>query len=71
MFQCNVCGQDDADIRIRTDQGCYGPVDIQTCRTCHEKEMNNIRAENRRFGFKEKTKKWDKLTTKGLYSEVR
>ncbi len=65
---CSICKRD-AECRMHTTNGAYGPVDVQTCRACHEKEIASVRAEAKRFGFKlTLPKKWDKLTTQGCYS---
>jgi len=72
---CYGCGRPPTDvleIRIRTDGGFYGPVDVPTCRECHEQERAAVRAESRRTGFKLRIPPaWDKLTARGAYSEVR
>ena len=68
---CSVCGQSADDIRVRIDDGCYGPVDVHTCRGCHEKDAASRRAESKRLGFRLKVKRWESLTTKGAYSQVR
>jgi formylmethanofuran dehydrogenase subunit B len=67
---CSVCGQLAQDVRIRTDQGAFGPVDVQTCRACHDAEVKAVRAEERRLGIPLKMKQWASLTTEGAYSEV-
>lgn len=68
---CSVCKIIHDDIRMRIDEGCYGPVDIQTCQECHEKEMAKIRAESKRLHMRLKTQKWEQLTNKGAFCEIR
>lgn len=70
MPVCSVCKRE-ADCRIRTDSGAFGPVDVQTCEPCHAKEIASVRAESRRFGFRlTLPKPWAKLTARGAYSVV-
>lgn len=71
MAKCSVCNTEAADIRIRTDDGAYGPIDVQTCRPCHEMELADRRAEIRRLGFRLPLPRWDSLSTDGFYSSVR
>jgi len=69
---CSVCGEQHDDIRIRTDKGAWGPVDVQTCQACHEREIESVRAEAKRFRMRLAIPKpWAKLTTQGAFSEVR
>ena len=69
MAICSICEQN-ADCRMFADIGAFGPEDVQTCKTCHDKEVKKARAEAKRFGFRTKIKTWDKLTKNGCYSEV-
>lgn len=67
---CSVCKQE-RDCRMRVDSGAYGPVDVQTCRECHEKDQADVRAESKRLGFRLKLQRWEKLTTDGTFSSCR
>ncbi len=68
-MQCSVCKLE-AECRIRTDNGGYGPVDVQTCQICHERELAEVRKECKRLGGRPWVKAWSKLTTQGAYSKV-
>lgn len=71
MPVCSACKKE-AECRMSTEEGAYGPWDTQTCKECHEANIARARAENKRFGMRCKLPKaWEKLTAQGLYSEVR
>jgi hypothetical protein len=69
--QCDKC-QNVTEVRIRTDKGAWGPVDVQTCRACHEAEIASVKAEAKRFHIRLTIPKaWDKLTTSGAFRDAR
>lgn len=71
MPVCEKCKRE-AECRIRTDNGAFGPVDVQTCEPCHAAEIASVKAEAKRFKMRlTLPKPWAKLTTRGAYSEVR
>lgn len=68
---CSVCKRE-ADCRIRTDSGAFGPVDVQTCEPCHAKEIASVKAEAKRFKMRLRIPKpWSLLTARGAFTEVR